>query len=116
MAMQKNNIGEAGTEQFTVTTRVDGKLISEQPIHDPFVRTVVRHQMSRWEHFKAMFHPPVMKVLVMVDGSEGANRAIMTLDPVKLEQDTCDILEARRIIRETNGTMGFYQDQIIAKA
>lgn len=106
--MQKTNIGEQGTEQFTVTTRVDGKLISAQPIHDPFIHCVVIHQMSRWDHFKAIFRPPLLEVLVAVDGTEGVIRAIMTLDPVALQQETDEILAERKKSREENGIMGYY--------
>ena len=35
------NIGEEGTEQFTVTTRVNGELVADRKIHDPFAHTTV---------------------------------------------------------------------------
>ncbi len=34
-------LGEAGTEQFTITTYQDGKQIRLQKIHDPFIRCTV---------------------------------------------------------------------------
>jgi len=97
----RSHLGEDGTEQFTVTTRVDGKTIKEQPIHDPFIhnRTVVR--ISRWDLFKGMFRRQFeVKVEVSVRGSEGALRAIMMLDPVALKTESEEILVGRRRNRE----------------
>ena len=96
-------LGENGTEQFTITTRVDGKVIKEQPIHDPFLfnKTVVG--ISRWDLFKALFRRQFeVKVETSVHGTEGVTRAIMMLDPEKLEAETNSILEERRLSRERN--------------
>lgn len=80
----KTNIGEEGTEQFTVTTRVNGDLIAELSIHDPFVRTTVK--LGGWRHaWRAMFGG--IKVQVSVGGTHGAQRAVMTLDPRVLQED-----------------------------
>jgi hypothetical protein len=109
----KTNIGEAGTEQFVLTTRVDGKLVSTQPLHDPFMRTTIKTGLSRWDHFKNVFRPKPIVTEVMLDGSEGVVRAIMTMDPHILQVDTEMILEERRIIRAANdaaGVMGYYAE------
>lgn len=99
-------LGEEGTEQFTVESIVDGKTIEVHPIHDPFIHTTVGLKMSRWSHFKGIFAPPLTKVQVVVRGSEGAQRAIMTMDPIALEADTEDILEYRRHQYESGGVCG----------
>lgn len=104
----KTNIGEEGTEQFTVTTRVNEKLIGQQEIHDPFVRTVVK--LRGWGHaWRALFGG--IKVQVSVDGTHGAQRAIMTLDPRVLQEDTEQFLREMATSRERNtteGTVGYF--------
>lgn len=100
-------LGEEGTEQFTVTSRQDGKLIREQRIHDPFVTCTTVVQISRWDLFKAMFKRQFeTHIEVCVAGSQGAQRAIMMLDPAVLAQDSKEILEQRRISRETPSVYG----------
>lgn len=103
----KAMLGEDGTEQFTVETRVDGKTIRVQPIHDPFISSHTFTSLSRWDHFKALFRKQWTKTEVIVRASEGAQRAIMTLDPEQLQRDTEDILEQRRISREASPTIGY---------
>src|SRR4051812_8361166 len=103
----KTHIGEEGTEQFTINTLVDGKVIRSQPIHDPFIHNTTVIDISRWEHFLSVFMPKTVKVEVSIRGSEGVQRAIMTLDPEQLAQDTRDILREREISRESSGTIGF---------
>jgi hypothetical protein len=93
-------LGEDGTEQFTVETRVDGRTLEAQPIHDPFIRNTTHVGLSRWDHFCQVFRPRLIRVEVTVRGTEGAQRAIMTLNPEQLQSDTEDILEQRRISRE----------------
>ena len=96
-------LGETGTEQFTITTRRDGELIKEQPIHDPFVHSTTTICISRWDLFKALFKKQyITKVQIILRGSEGAQRAIMMLDPAALEAETQLILEQRRLNRESN--------------
>jgi|SRR5882724_2718817 len=102
----KAMLGERGTEQFTVESRVDGETIKVQPIHDPFIQSTVGVKASRWDHFKAIFRPPTIRIEVIVRGSQGAERAIMTLDPEQLKRDSEKILEQRRIVREMSPTMG----------
>jgi hypothetical protein len=89
-------LGEDGTEQFTVETRVNGELIRHQEIHDPFIcnTTVIYGLRAAWV---ALVRG--IRVEVVVRGSEGAQRAVMTLDPKKLRVDTEEILEARRLAR-----------------
>ena len=96
-------LGESGTEQFTITVKQDGKLIREQPLHDPFLwnRTVVG--LSRWDLFKALFRKQYFTTIeVNVRGTAGVMRAIMVLDPKALEAETQAILEDRRLSREGN--------------
>lgn len=97
-------LGEQGTEQFTVETYVNGERIGERAIHDPFIHTTV--VLRGWRHaWRALFGE--IKVQVSVSGSQGAQRAIMTLDPEKLANDTKEFLEQCRISRETSPTMGY---------
>lgn len=106
----KTNIGEEGTEQFTVTTRVNGKLVAEQPIHDPFLHTRITHRLSRWDAFKHLIFPKPMVFEVSVDGSEGIQRVIMALDPIEIQKETDEIREARRRSRDESGVMGYYAE------
>lgn len=101
------HIGEDGTEQFTVTTRIDGKGIREQPVHDPFIRNTTVITLGRWDAFKAIFKKLTIKIGVSVDGSDGVVRAIMALDPEALHAETMEILEQRRISRENSGIVGY---------
>jgi hypothetical protein len=83
------HLGEEGTEQFTVTTRLDGKQIGQQEIHDPFIRTSVRLRGFR-HAWNALTKG--LNIQVAVNGTHGAMRAVMTLDPYKLQDDTEDFL------------------------
>jgi hypothetical protein len=96
-------LGETGTEQFTITTRVDGKVIREQPLHDPFLHNKTVVGISRWDLFKGMFRKQFeVKVEMSVCGSAAMQRTIMMLDPHKLAEETTAILESRRLSREAN--------------
>lgn len=105
----KTNIGEEGTEQFTVTTRVNGKQVREQEIHDPFIRCSVT--LKGFGHaWRALFGG--IKVQVAVDGTHGAMRAIMTLDPNQLQADTEQYLGDMAVSRQNNaaiGVVGYYK-------
>lgn len=93
------HLGEDGTEQFDITTRVNGKIVGAQKIHDPFIRSTVK--LRGFGHaWNALFGG--LKVEIAVNASEGASRAIMTLNPVVLAKDTEDILEQRRLSREAH--------------
>jgi hypothetical protein len=101
-------LGEDGTEQFTVSTRVNGELIKAQPIHDPFVHTEVRLRGFR-HAWNALTKG--LRVEIAVDASHGAVRAIMSLDPRQLEDDTQLFLEQqaqRRSANDAAGVMGYY--------
>jgi hypothetical protein len=104
----KATIGEEGTEQFTVETRVDGKTIKVEPIHDPFINTTVIVTAPRWKHFLAMLRHDPIWVEVIVRGSVSAERAILTLDPEQMQRENEEILEARRISRESSPAIGHY--------
>lgn len=102
-----NMLGEDGTEQFKIKTRVDGALIKEQLLHDPFLHSKTVVGISRWDLLKAVFRKQFSVTVEMsVSGSEGVQRAIMMLDPVLLAKETETMLEDRRISREINGSMG----------
>ncbi len=108
-------IGEEGTEQFTVTTWVDGKKIGEQSIHDPFLHTTVKHKLSRWDHLKQVFAPKTIKVQVGVDGTHGVMRAIMALDVDQLQQASAEWLREMACARECNaaeGVVGHYKESV----
>jgi hypothetical protein len=100
-------LGEDHTEQFTVETVVDGATVKLQPVHDPFVTTTVSVSISRWDHFLAIFKKRWISVEVRVRGSEGAQQAVMMLDPEQLTRDSADILENRRMLRESASTQNF---------
>jgi hypothetical protein len=96
-------LGETGTEQFTIRTRVDGRLIREQAIHDPFLHNKTVIGISRWDLFKAMFRKEyTVTVETSVSGTEGVQRAIMTMDTEALARETALILEDRRQSRESS--------------
>lgn len=97
-------LGEPGTEQFTIETWQDAKLIRAQRIHDPFLHSTTTIAMSRWDLFKALFRKQfITRIRVNVIGTEGIVRAIMMLDPQKLDAETKTILEDRARSREQNG-------------
>lgn len=93
-------LGENGTEQFTITTKVDGQVIGTQRIHDPFLcnKTIIKMTFSEW--VRLLFKREI-KVEISVEGTQGIQRAIMMLDPVELEKETMSILEDRRKSRES---------------
>jgi NOTCH protein len=99
----KASLGEEGTEQFTATTRVNGEVIAEHKIHDPFIRSTTT--LKGWKHaWKAMWGG--IRVQVSVDASHGAMRAIMTLDPNKLQEDSEQFLRDMATSRERNAAEG----------
>jgi hypothetical protein len=103
-------LGENGTEQFTITVKQDGKLIREQKLHDPFLWNSTTIALSRWDLFKALFRKQfVTTVEVKVDGTQGVVRAVMMLDPERLQAETEKILADRARNRESNSgeTHGF---------
>ena len=91
------HLGEEGTEQFTVTTRANEKVIGQQSIHDPFIRSTIKLRGFEWA-WKALFGG--IKIQVSVDATEGAQRAIMTLNPLTLAEETEKILAYRKRARE----------------
>jgi hypothetical protein len=102
------NIGEEGTEQFTVETKLNGKQIGFQKIHDPFIHTTIKLKGLRhaWD---VLVHG--LTINVNTDGSHGAIRAVMTLDPAKLASDTEEFLREmarRREENDANGVVGYY--------
>ena len=100
-------LGEQGTEQFTIITRQDGKIIREQKIHDPFLWCKTTIGISRWDLLKAMFRKQfTTTVEVQVRGTEGVMRAIMTLDPAALDRETETMLAARKLSREKRSNSG----------
>jgi hypothetical protein len=105
------HLGEEGTEQFTVTTRVNDEIIKEQPIHDPFLYTTVT--LRGWKHAWNLLRGGI-RVSVSVSGSHGAMRAIMSLDPHKLNEDTQQFLEhcaQRRAENDAAGVVGCFAEQ-----
>jgi hypothetical protein len=106
------SLGEHGSEQFTVETRVDGKQIRLQEVHDPFAHTTVK--LKGWRHaWNALVHG--ITINVNIGGTHGAMRAVMTLDPEKLQQDTEEHLREmanRRAENTAAGVVGYYVDEI----
>jgi hypothetical protein len=81
-------LGEVGTEQFSVRTMVDGELVRNQPIHDPFIRSITVTTFSRWRCFLGIFVGLKVKVQISVDGSHAAVSRIMTMNPFDMERET----------------------------
>jgi hypothetical protein len=106
-----SSIGEEGTEQFTVTTRVNQKLIREQAIHDPFVRTtvVLKGIGHAWRALRGG-----IKVQMSIDGTHGAVRAVMALDPEKCDADNEAFLRQMSDRRNENAAAdvrGYYASE-----
>jgi hypothetical protein len=96
-------LGEEGTEQFTVTTRVNDKLIAEREIHDPFATTCVTLK-GLGHAWRALFGG--IRVQVSIGGSHGAMRAIMTMNPRDLQQDHETFLIEQAQQRAQNSAAG----------
>ena len=101
------HLGEDGTEQFSLAASANGKVIARQPIHDPFIRSTVKLRGLGWA-WKALFGG--IKVQISVDATEGAQRAIMTMNPRQLEAETQQILADRKRTRE----QGFSDENCVA--
>lgn len=101
--------GEYGQEQFAVNTRVNGNLIQSKPVHDPFQTTTVTLR-GIGHALRALTCG--IKVQVSVNGSHGAMRAVMSLDPNELIAGTSEHLAEmarRRIANAADGTVGYCQ-------
>jgi hypothetical protein len=70
------HLGEAGTEQFTVTTRLNGEVIHTKHIHDPFIHTTVT---TKWWW---KFWQPIT-VEVNVSATHSMMSKVMSLDPAE---------------------------------
>lgn len=88
-------LGEEGTEQFTVRATVDGELVKEQAIHDPFINTTTITSFSRWRCFLGIFKGLTVKTQVSVRGSHAAQARIMTMNPFDLQRETKEWEAAR---------------------
>ena len=86
------HLGEEGTEQFTVTTRVNGEQIGHQKIHDPFIHCTVR--LRGFRHFWNALTRGI-KVEVSVDASPAASRHIMCMNPYELQAES-EVMIAQR--------------------
>jgi hypothetical protein len=108
--LPKTNIGEQGTEQFTITTRVNGELLREQKIHDPFAHTTIT--LKGWGHaWRALLHG--IRISVVIGGTHGAQRAVMGLDPEKMKEDTNLFLAAMAVSQKAHadaGMAGYYAE------
>ncbi len=98
---------EIGQEQFTVETLVDDERIDIRPICDPFIRTTILLRGLR-HAWNALFYG--IRVEVRVDGSPGAERAVLALDSGDLARDT-DLFLAemahRRAENQAAGIIGY---------
>jgi len=101
----KAMLGEEGTEQFTIDIEFNGRRFPTKALHDPFIHT--RIGVSRWDLFKGLFSNQ-FEVRIAVQGTQAVQRAIMTMDPEQLMREEKEILEERRISRETSPTIGYY--------
>lgn len=100
-------LGKLSTEQFRIVTKIDGKIIGDQLIHDPFIHNSTVIGLSRWDLLHAFFKRRFeIRVQVNLHGSAGAERAIMRLNPVDLRKDTDEILAQRQSRREEYQAMG----------
>lgn len=95
--------GDHGDEQFTVETVVDGKQIRLQEVHDPFAHVTVK--LKGWRHaWNALVRG--LTINVNIGGTSGAMRAVLTLDPKRLQQDTEEFLRDMAQRREDNAAQG----------
>ena len=100
-----------GNPQFEVTTRINGKEIDRQAIHDPFILTRVRLRGFAYA-WRALTKG--LEVQVAIDGTHGAVSAVMMLDPEHIERDTAEFLTFQAQRRANNmqaGVVGYYVDQ-----
>ena len=98
-------LGENGTEQFEIITKVDEREIGRQKIHDPFLHSKTIIALSFLDWAKLLWTRKII-VSISVTGTQGIQRAIMMLDPAELEKVTKEILEDRRISREQLTAVG----------
>ena len=64
-------------------------------------RTHLGVRFSRWRCFVGIFRPLTANYWISMSGSEGAQRAVMTLDPHKLAEDTEQIQLEREATRRS---------------
>lgn len=97
-------LGESGTEQFEVITEVEGKEIGRQSVHDPFIHT--RVTIHGWRNAWRVLTSG-LKVQVSVSSSQGAQRAIMTLNPHALIEESAVMLRDAKASRESSETVEY---------
>lgn len=84
------HLGEAGTEQFTITVQMGDGTSKTDKIHDPFVTCTVVDKFSRWSAFKSVFQGEdrrTIKTVVSVWGSHSAQSRIMTMNPFVMQME-----------------------------
>ena len=101
-------LGEKGTEQFRIETRLNGEKVGDQAIHDPFIFS--RITIGWQDLLKCLLFRRKAVVEVRLTGTEGAQRRIMMLDPAELQHETEVILEQRAQSRSqshSENTVGY---------
>ncbi len=82
------HIGEEGTEQFTVATRLNGDLVGPvRQIHDPFIHTTV---VIGWRDMLKGLLTRKLRVEVTVRGTHAAQSRIMTMDPAEMQRENLE--------------------------
>jgi hypothetical protein len=86
---QRSTLGVGGTQQFTVTYKLDGKIVEETRLHDPFVTATMGVRLSWWKCLLGVFRggSPVSEVQISVRGTKAAQRRILALDPVEMQRE-----------------------------
>lgn len=92
----KAMLGEEGTEQFTVTTKLNGRVIGEQKIHDPFIHSTL---VIGWLDMVRCLLTAKCRVEVSVRGTQSVQARIMTLDPEDLQREEAEREEYARARR-----------------
>lgn len=78
---KKVDVGEPGTEQYTIKTFINDKLFREQKIHDPFINTrVITTGKDLW---KALFKG-ALRIVIDVSGTPLAHKAVFGMDPTEI--------------------------------
>ena len=95
-------LGEEGTEQFTVQTYIGDRLLKSQPVHDPFIRTMVS---LGWVDLLKGLLIGRLKIRVVLDGSHAARTRIMTMNPREMQREN-EVWEAE--LKERHGTNRLY--------
>ncbi len=100
-ASRQVRLGEPGTEQFEIETRVNDVRVHKMKMHDPFVRTTTTlHGIGcAW---RCLFGG--LRVTTFVHGSHGAMRDVMNLDPTAMASPVHDTNQSATLSSENQNS------------